>query len=187
MSVAHPTCVLIVDDDVLVLETIQDILEQLGYTVVGSGVNGLEAIELTRTLRPDILLMDIRMPRLDGIAAARQIQEQHPTPVVMLTAHDDPELIGQARDAGVVAYLVKPPDAATVARTIPIALARFEDMLELRRLNAALQHVCMDVLDVDRPDTTGVPPAKVDRIHAGPGQMARVRPQEDQRRVHPLS
>ncbi len=139
--------VLIVDDDVLALEAIQDILESprargagvLDYTVIGRAVNGLQAVELARTLQPDLIMMDIEMPKLDGLAAARQIQEDCPTPVVMLTAHNVPDLVAQARDAGVVAYLLKPLNAAVVASLLPVALARYQDILQLRRLNTELQ------------------------------------------------
>jgi AmiR/NasT family two-component response regulator len=139
--------VLIVDDDVLVLETIQDILESasarvpgaLQYTVVGRAMNGLQAVELACTLQPDLIMMDIEMPDLDGLAAARQIQEDCLAPVVMLTAHNAPELVAQASDAGVVAYLLKPLNASAITSLLPVALARYQDILQLRRLNTELR------------------------------------------------
>jgi CheY-like chemotaxis protein len=87
--------------------------------------------------------MDIHMPKLDGVSAARLIQEQCPTPVVILTAHDAPDLIGQAQAAGVMAYLVKPPSGASLGAIIPVALARFQEIQALKRLNNELQ----DALD----------------------------------------
>jgi AmiR/NasT family two-component response regulator len=131
--------VLIVDDDVLVIEAIQEILERIGHVVVGKVADGRQAVEATQALRPDVVLMDIKMPEVDGLEAARQIQGHCPTPVVLLTAHETPELVEQASAAGVGAYLVKPPQARAMWRAITIAMARFGDLMELRRLNAELQ------------------------------------------------
>jgi C4-dicarboxylate-specific signal transduction histidine kinase len=93
---------------------------------------------LTQSLRPDVVLMDIEMPDIDGIEATRRIQARCPTPVVVLTAYETPELVEQASAAGVGAYIVKPPDAREMVRAIAIALARFQDLMALRRLNAEL-------------------------------------------------
>lgn len=139
MSPSSSPRVLVVDDDILVIEAIQDILERLGCTVVGEAVNGLQAVDMTNSLQPDVVLMDIEMPYMDGLEAARQIQTHCPTPIVVLTAHESPTLIAQARDAGVGAYLVKPVQAREVERNIAIARARFADLMELRRLNQELE------------------------------------------------
>ncbi len=138
MSFQPSPRVLVVDDDILVIEAIQDILERLGCTMVGEAVNGLQAVELADSLHPDVIMMDIEMPYMDGLEAARQIQTRCPTPIVVLTAHESPRLIAQARDAGVGAYLVKPVQAREVERNIAIARARFADLMELRRLNQEL-------------------------------------------------
>ncbi len=143
MTEPQSTRVLIVDDDALVLETVQRTLEQLHYTVAGRAMNGVQAIEMVPALTPDIVLMDIQMPELDGIAAAHRIQEQCPTPVVILTAHDSPELVDRAQTAGVMAYLIKPPNAANLGSIIPVAMARFREIQALKRLNVELQ----DALD----------------------------------------
>jgi CheY-like chemotaxis protein len=87
--------------------------------------------------------MDLQMPDMDGIEATRRIQETSPTPIVALTAYDAPELVGKASKAGVGAYLLKPPNGKELERAMTIALARFDDMVELRRLNKELQ----DALD----------------------------------------
>jgi len=131
--------VLIAEDDYLASKTIEEAVESIGFTVVGEAVNGQEAVEMTEFLRPDVVLMDVNMPDMDGLEATRQIQEQCPTPVVVLTAYQTRELVDQAASAGVGAYLVKPPDAAQVQRAVTVAMARFADMMELRRLNAELQ------------------------------------------------
>ncbi len=130
---------LIVEDDTLVGEMIQGLLEEIGYTVVGKALDGAEAVELTRALQPEVVLMDIEMPEVNGIEATRQIMKQWPTPVVMVTAHESPSLVEQASAAGVGAYLLKPPSGREMERAITIAMARFEDMMKLRRLNEELQ------------------------------------------------
>lgn len=136
--------VLIAEDKVLVRRMIRGVLEDVGYRVVGQAANGLKAVEMVAQLagtaqQPNVVLMDLEMPDMDGIEAARLIQKHHPTPVVVLTAYETEELVEQASAAGVGAYLVKPPDARKLDRAIRIAMARFKDLMELRRLNAELQ------------------------------------------------
>jgi AmiR/NasT family two-component response regulator len=142
---SSPIQALVVDDDILVIEAIEETLTRLGHSVVGKAADGRQALEATRKLRPDVVLMDIKMPGMDGLEAARQIQNCCPTPVVMLTAHETEELIEQASAAGVGAYLVKPPHTREVGRAIAIAMARFGDLMELRRLNAELQDALAQV------------------------------------------
>ena len=129
---------MIVDDEALVVEAIRDILNHLGYVIVGEAGNGRRAVELAQSTQPEVILMDFRMPIMDGLQATRRIQQLCPTPVVLLTAHDSLDIAEQAGAAGVGAYLTKPPDAGVIERTISVAMARFKDMMELRRLNAAL-------------------------------------------------
>ncbi|RLC76918.1 MAG: hypothetical protein DRJ03_18800 [Chloroflexi bacterium] len=125
--------VLVAEDDHLVGETIRGLLEKAGYVVAGEATNGLEAVEMTQSLRPDVVLMDIAMPDMDGIEATRLIYERCPTPVVALTAYETEELVSGASEAGVGAYLVKPPKLREMERAITIARARFDDMMELRQ------------------------------------------------------
>ncbi|MBW2062403.1 MAG: diguanylate cyclase [Deltaproteobacteria bacterium] len=132
------TRVLIVDDESLVAEMIEGLLEQIGYTVVGKAISGSQAVEMTQALKPDVVLMDIKMPDIDGIEATRRIYELCATPVVVLTAHETPELVERASVAGVGAYMVKPPNAREMERAITIAMARFDDMIKLRSMAGEL-------------------------------------------------
>lgn len=141
MTRTTPVSVLIVDDNEELRVTLRSILDMLDYTVIGEAENGVQAITLAQRLKPDIIIMDVSMPGMDGITAARKIQAIQPTPVILLTALDTPELIEQARDAGVGAYLVKPPDAGDLQRAIVITLARSRESAELRRLNEELNRV----------------------------------------------
>jgi nitrate/nitrite-specific signal transduction histidine kinase len=132
--------VLIAEDDRPVSQMVRITLEEeLGYDVVGEATSGFQAIEMARRVRPDVILMDIKMPDMDGIEAIPQILASCPTPVVILTAYDAPELVRRASAAGAGAYLVKPPDAREMERAITIAMARFDDIMELRHLNLKLQ------------------------------------------------
>jgi CheY-like chemotaxis protein len=108
-------------------------------TIIGKALDGGQAVEMAQLLRPDLVLMDIEMPKIDGIEATQRIYADNPVPVVVLTAYETPELVERASTAGVGAYLAKPPKARDLERAITIAMARFADMVELRRLNAELQ------------------------------------------------
>jgi AmiR/NasT family two-component response regulator len=114
-------------------------LESMGYLVAGVARDGRQAIQMAQSLRPDVILMDVDMPSMDGIQASQHIQTSCPTPVVILTAHEPSELVEQASLVGVGAYLVKPPRVMEIERAITIAMARFADLVELRRLNAMLE------------------------------------------------
>ena len=131
--------IVIAEDDYLVSMMIKGLLEQIGYTVVGEAVNGEEAVEMAESLKPSIVLMDVRMPGMNGIEATKLIYERCPTPVVMLTAYESSELVEQASEAGAGAYLTKPLNMQEVTRSISIAMARFEDMMTVRRLNKELE------------------------------------------------
>jgi len=136
---SSPIRVLIAEDDYLVSQMIHGMLEGLGYFVVGEAINGQEAVDLVLQIQPDVVLMDWSMPDMDGITATQRIFELHPTPVVMLSAYSTRDLIARAGDVGVGAYIVKSPNRLELERAITIARARFDDMMELRRLNADLQ------------------------------------------------
>lgn len=130
---------LIIEDDYLVSEMIRGTLEELNCDVIGEASSGEEGVTLTQELRPDVILMDIQMQDMDGIVASRRIQSCCPTPIVILTAYETQELLEQASEAGVGAYLVKPPNRAQLQRAITIAVARFQDMMALRRMNETLR------------------------------------------------
>lgn len=132
--------VIIAEDDFMVTNAIKHILSDIGYETIGTAITGEEAFELTRTLRPDVVLMDIQMPVMDGIKATQKIQEQCPTPVIIVTAYLTKELVNTASENGVSAYLVKPPDPDELERTIKIAIARHGDMMKLKRLNEELKY-----------------------------------------------
>ncbi len=131
--------VLIVEDEPLVGEMIAGLLEELGHEPVGKALNGREGVAMTASIRPDVVLMDLEMPGMDGVEATREIQASAPTPVVALTAHDSREWVERASSAGVGAYVLKPPNTREIERAITIAMARFDDLMELRRLNAELE------------------------------------------------
>jgi response regulator NasT len=106
-------------------------LTEAGYDVVGQASNGEQAVTMTRDLAPDLVIMDVKMPVLDGISAAEQIGAERLCPVVMLTAFSQTELVERARDAGVMAYVVKPFTAADVTPAIDIALSRWSELKQL--------------------------------------------------------
>jgi two-component system sensor histidine kinase/response regulator len=147
MTTDKPIRVLVVDDEAVANKLVQRQLVNLGYVVAGSASDGPEAVALTCRLRPAVVLMDLQLPdpqtgqddRLAGLQAAQAIQEKCPTPVILLTAYESSELIQRASTAGVGAYLIKPVRNNDLGRAITIALARFGDLMELRRLNADLQ------------------------------------------------
>jgi AmiR/NasT family two-component response regulator len=131
--------VLIVEDSMLVREMVHGMLAELGYKVVGRAADGVEAIDKARELRPDVILMDLEMPRMDGLTATRRIAELSGPPVVILTAYENPRLIEKVSAAGAAAYLVKPPDRGDLHRAITVAIARQADIQRLQKLNGALQ------------------------------------------------
>lgn len=131
--------ILIVEDNAVESEYLELILSEQGHNVVGRADNGKRALELTLELEPDAIVMDIEMPVVDGLTAAHQIQELLPTPVVILTAHDDVELAEEASQVGVGAYVTKPASPDALARALAIAVARHQDLIKLRALVAELE------------------------------------------------
>src|ERR1051326_972644 len=103
-----PTRIIIADDEPIIRIDLKEELTRQGYLVVGEAVDGVSAVNLARELRPDLVVMDIRMPELDGITAAETLTREKIAPVVLVTAYNDEELIERAKSAGVVNYIVKP-------------------------------------------------------------------------------
>ncbi len=126
------TRILIAEDNDLVSLTLEEQLKGLGYDVVGIARSGVEAVAMTNRLHPDLVIMDIRMPEMDGTEAAARIREQCPVPIIMLTAYAEREMISRAEAAGAMAYLVKPINENELPPAIAIALARFKEAQELQ-------------------------------------------------------
>lgn len=124
--------ILIAEDNDLVSLTLEEQLKGLGYDVIGIARTGTEVVNLAVRLKPDLIIMDIRMPELEGTEAAARIRDQYPVPIVMLTAYADKETIRKAEAAGALAYLVKPVNENELPPTINIALARFRELQSLR-------------------------------------------------------
>ncbi len=156
------TRVIIADDESLIRMDLREMLTNLGYLVIGEAGDGLSAVNLTRDLRPDILLMDIKMPDLDGIEAARILTEERLAPVLLLSAYSQQELIQRARQAGVAGYLVKPFRENDLAPAIEVALARFseframeqevgnlQDALETRKAVERAKGILMDTQNLN--------------------------------------
>jgi response regulator NasT len=121
----------IADDESLIRMNLKETLVTLGYLVVGEVGDGVSAINLARELRPDLVLMDIKMPKLDGIQAAKVLTQEKISPVLLLTAYSDRELVERAKEAGVVNYVVKPFRDTELLPAIEIALARYQEFLEM--------------------------------------------------------
>jgi AmiR/NasT family two-component response regulator len=127
------TRIIIADDESLIRMDLREMLTNLGYLVVGEVGDGRSAVNLARELRPDIVIMDIKMPDMDGIEAARYLTEERVAPVLLLSAYSQQELVTRAREAGVAGYLVKPFRESDLTPAIEVALARFSEFRALER------------------------------------------------------
>jgi AmiR/NasT family two-component response regulator len=123
--------ILIADDDAVLRLDLRTLLESLGHQVVGEADNGETACYLARSLHPDLIILDVMMPKMNGLEAAECISKERLGPVVLLTAYSDVPIIEQANRAGVLAYLVKPFRQQELQPTIEIALSRYREMLAL--------------------------------------------------------
>ncbi|MGM0930963.1 MAG: ANTAR domain-containing response regulator [Actinomycetota bacterium] len=131
--------VVVAEDETLIRLDIVEILRGEGYDVVAEADNGEKAVELAQELQPDLVLMDVKMPVMDGITAAEQIVKARIAPVVLLTAFSQKELVERARDAGAMAYVVKPFSPADLIPAIEIALSRHEEITALESEVSDLQ------------------------------------------------
>jgi AmiR/NasT family two-component response regulator len=144
------TRVIIADDEALIRMDLREMLAHLGYLVVGEVADGRSAVNQARELRPDIVIMDIKMADMDGIEAAKILTEERVAPVVLLSAYSQRELVDRARESGVVAYLVKPYREEDLTPTIEVALARFREFQELQQEVDNLQQALETRKLVDR-------------------------------------
>jgi len=132
--------IIIAEDEALVRLDLKESLESLGYLVVGEARDGVSAVNMARELRPDVVVMDIKMPQMDGIEAARILTQEKIAPVLLITAYGQQELVERAKSAGVVGYLIKPWKEMDLAPAIEVALARFG---EFRALETEVQDLEM--------------------------------------------
>ena len=130
--------VLLAEDETIIRLDLCKLLERAGYDVVAEARDGEEAVELARQYEPDLAIMDVKMPKLDGIEAARQIIDERPIPIVMLTAYGRKELVTRAVDVGVYGYLVKPFQERDLIAAIATAQARHDELTAVREEAASL-------------------------------------------------
>jgi AmiR/NasT family two-component response regulator len=133
------TRVVIAEDEAIIRLDLKETLQEEGYEVVGETGRGDEAVALVKDLAPDLAILDIKMPGLDGLAAAREISEDRRSAVLILTAFSQRDLIEQARDAGALAYLVKPFQRSELIPAVEVALGRFREMQALFDQNSSLE------------------------------------------------
>jgi len=124
--------ILVAEDETIIRLDLKALLERAGFQVCAEARDGVEAVELARTEKPDLAILDVKMPRLDGIEAAKRILDERPIPIVMLTAYGQEELVSRAVEAGVFGYLVKPFREQDLVPAIATARARHEELQALR-------------------------------------------------------
>ncbi|HSJ21464.1 MAG TPA: response regulator [Nocardioidaceae bacterium] len=158
--------VVIAEDEALIRLDLAEMLGEEGYDVVGQAGDGERAIDLAEELRPDLVVLDVKMPKLDGISAAQRIAEQRIAPVVILTAFSQRDLVERARDAGAMAYLVKPFTKDDLVPAIEMAVSRFAELhmleaevadlterLETRKLVDRAKGILQHQLDLSEPES----------------------------------
>ena len=161
-----PLRVVIAEDEAIIRMDLRETLEEEGYQVVGETGRGDRAIELVRELRPDLAVLDIKMPGIDGLEAARVISDERLCGVLMLTAFSQREVVEQARDAGALAFLVKPFQKSDLVPAIEVAMGRFRELralsgevdtlgeqLESRKVIDRAKGVLMDELGMSEQDS----------------------------------
>jgi response regulator NasT len=124
--------ILVAEDETIIRLDLVELLKRAGFEVIGEAHDGEEAVRLARELQPDLAIMDVKMPKLDGIEAARKILDERPIPIVMLTAYGQQELVSRAVEAGVFGYLVKPFRESDLLPAIHTARARHDELAALR-------------------------------------------------------
>ena len=142
--------IVIADDEPIIRLDLRKTLENMGHQVVGEAGDGAKAVELARELKPDIVILDIKMPELDGIDGAKVITTEGIAPVLLLTAYSQKDLVDRAKDAGVFAYLVKPFKEADLLPAMEIAISRYEEFVELENEVSDLENKLDTRKAVDR-------------------------------------
>jgi response regulator NasT len=180
--------VVIAEDEAIIRLDLKELLQEDGYDVVGETGRGDEAVELVRDLRPDLVILDIKMPGLDGLSAAREIAGDRLAAVLMVTAFSQRELVEQARDAGALAYLVKPFQKSDLIPAIEVALGRFAELTALERDVEDLQARLEARKNIDRAkgrlmDDHGLPEQEAWRFLQQQAMANRVKIDEIARRV----
>ena len=125
--------IVVADNESIIRMDLRELLEEAGHTVVGEASDGLKAVDLARKSRPDLVIMDIKMPEMDGITAAKIISNEKLAPVLLLTAFSRKDIVEKAKDSGVLAYLVKPVKEVNLFPAMEIAISRFQEFAELER------------------------------------------------------
>jgi len=162
----HAARILVAEDEALIRLDLVEMLTEAGYEVVAQATNGVEAIALAKEFKPDLAILDVKMPELDGISAAQEIIEI--SPVLMLTAFSQKELVERARDAGVMAYVVKPFSINDLTPAIEIAMSRHLQMrslkeevtdlherLETRKIIDRAKGILMKAMNLSEPEAFG--------------------------------
>ena len=125
--------IIIADNESIIRMDLKEMLEEAGHNVIAEAPNGAKAVDLVRSHRPDLVIMDIQMPEMDGITAAKIISNEKIAPVLLLTAFSQKDIVEKAKDSGVLAYLVKPVKEANLFPAIEIAVSRFQEFAELEQ------------------------------------------------------
>lgn len=124
--------VLVVDDEALISLSISEQLREMGHEVVGEAQNGVEAIDMAERLKPDLIIMDIKMPEMDGLNAAKAINQRRITPIIFLTGYSNKQIAQKAGESGAFAYLSKPVDQRELKPAIEIALSKYRELMKLK-------------------------------------------------------
>ena len=142
--------IVIADDEPIIRLDLRKTLENMGHQVVGEAGDGAKAVEIARELKPDIIILDIKMPEMDGIEAAKMLTTEGVAPVLLLTAYSQKDLVDRAKDAGVFAYLVKPFKEADLLPAMEIAISRYDEFVELENEVSDLENKLDTRKSVDR-------------------------------------
>jgi response regulator NasT len=145
-----PLRIAVADDERDIREYFQEALPRLGHEVVASAEDGLQLVERCRTVKPDLVLADIRMPRLDGIEAAVAINKERPTPIVLVSAHHDADILNRLGAEPIMGYLIKPITEADLKAAIPVAMLRFRHFMALTKEASDLRQALEDRKLIER-------------------------------------